>query len=76
MGETTGGWLLGDQGSLSQLCVSVCAQVRLYQQCEHTWGLGVSYIQVPATGETGIQGPATGQTQVSEASCWRDPHCM
>lgn len=34
----------------------------LYQQLEWRYGLGGPYIQVAATGETGILGLATGQT--------------
>ena len=35
----------------------------LYQQVDKGCGLGGSYVQGPATGETGMQGPATGQAE-------------
>lgn len=44
------------------MCVTVSATGEV--------GLGGLYVQVPATGKTGIQEAATGQT---ESSCWRDP---
>ena len=35
----------------------------LYQQVDKGCGLGGSYVQGPATGETGMQGPAPGQAE-------------
>ena len=56
-GESTVG-RLWDQGSRVRLRGEWDG---LYQQQDRACGLGGSYTQGPATGETGTRGPATGQ---------------
>ena len=59
-----GGVSYWDLGNPGQLCVCVRAHNDLYRQLERGCGLGGSYIQVSAAGETGIQGPAMSRMRL------------
>lgn len=71
-GKTMMGSYWGNRGVLVYMCSYVYSS--LYQQLKQRCSHRGSYIQVPATGVTGIQGSAPAQT-MSEPSCWMDPRC-